>query len=412
MSRRTSDKFVRHVRPRIVLSLSDLSVSPDVMALIHAIIAIAREWDWDLLDYSLVYGEFPTDPVPAGALIDELWCQPLVQQLQQRGCPMVRLGRAVNVHDHLLPAVLPDMALAGQLAARHFLDRSFVHLAYVGWNTALPDSNSYLFYKALCACADANGLIVETYDMAMYHQRDEPPAERFERRKREIGGWLAALPKPLGLLTYNDVMAATLSVICRRIGLNVPEEVAILGVGNTTWCERAPIELSSVMLNEAARAREAMQLLRDLMAGKKTCPQDPVMVPPAGIKQRRSTDILAVDDLIVAKALRFMWEHARENIGVRDVAGEVGLSERQLERRFRDSLGLSVNQELVRRRLDEVRRLLQTTTVSVTDIAPMTGFRSTRHLHHSFRRATGLSPIQFRLQAPSVIECKSTLRDQ
>ena len=136
------------------------------------------------------------------------------------------------------------------------------------------------------------------------------------------------------------------------------------------------------------------------------------MVPPAGIKQRRSTDILAVDDLIVAKALRFMWEHARENIGVRDVAGEVGLSERQLERRFRDSLGLSVNQELVRRRLDEVRRLLQTTTVSVTDIAPMTGFRSTRHLHHSFRRATGLSPIQFRLQAPSVIECKSTLRDQ
>ncbi len=389
---RPISNFVRKVRPRVVVSLSDTEASP----MMNMIVALAREWEWDLLDYSLVYGEFPNDPAPAGALIDELWCKQLGQLLHQLGCPTVRLGSRANIHDHLLPAVLPDIEAAGQLAARHFLERSFENLVYIGWNADSPDSNTHLLYKAYAALAAEYGVSVRLYDLVKWHRVDESPAGRFERRVKEIGGWLETLPRPMGLLTYSDEMAAKLCVICRRVGLNVPEEVAILGFGNTTWCDRTPVALSSIMLNEAERAKRAMHLLRDMMEGK-AGPAEPVVVPPEGIRLRRSTDVLALGDLTVAKALGFIWEHSGENVAVGDVAMEVGLSARQLERRFRQSVGRTVNQELVRRRLEAVKRLLRTTTVSVTDIAPMTGFRSTRHLHHSFRQATGITPVQFRL---------------
>ncbi|MFU8780944.1 MAG: substrate-binding domain-containing protein [Kiritimatiellia bacterium] len=390
MSERARRKFVRQVRPRIVVSLAESGA-----AMMPTIIALAREWNWDLLDYSLVYGEFPADPTPTGALIDTLGDGPLAQHLCYLGCRIVRLGWRTNPFDRLLPAVLPDMEAAGSLAARHFLDRAFTHLAYLGWSADPTRAQKYLLYHGLCKYAENAGVSIHLYEMGKRHIAFESPAERFERMKGEIGQWLKSLPKPIGITTYGDTMAAKLCVICRRIGLNVPEEVAILGCGNSTWCERAPVELSSIMLNEALRAHKAMHLLRDMMAGKAYATA-PIMVPPEGIEQRRSTDILAVGDLVVAKALRFIWEHMRENIGVQNVADAVGLSARQLERRFLQSLGITVNQKLVQRRLDEVKHLLRTTELSVTDIAPRAGFLSPRHLHRSFLREVGVSPIQYR----------------
>jgi len=389
MSVRSQRKFVRKVRPRVVVSIQDEG------ALMEAIVKLAREWEWDLLDYSLVYGLFPDDPPPCGALIDVLGDRPLAQQLQKQGCQSVRLGRLPNPFDRLLPAVLPDVAAAGRLAADHFLKRSFAHLAIIGWHTDDPFCDRYQCYQAFRSSAAEQGASVHSYNMIKLYQPNESAAERFERRKRQIGGWLKGLPKPLAVLTYADWMAAQLCVMCQRIGLNVPEEVAILGMGNSTWCERSLVGISSIMLNEVERAKQAMLLLRDLMAGKPG-PVDPVMIPPAGIKLRRSTDVLALNDLLVSKAMTFIREHFKENPGVQDVAEEVGLSSRQLERRFGKSLGRSVNQELMRHRLEHVQHLLRTSPATIADIAPAAGFRSTRHLHFSFRRAIGMTPQQYR----------------
>lgn len=390
MNNRSQRKFIRKVRPRVVVALSSAT-----QLMMQTIVSLAREWNWDLLDYDLVYGEFPDDPTPSGALIDALGDSPLAQQLRMEGCQIVRLGRLPNPFDRLLPAVLPDMAEAGRLAARHFIERSFEHLAIIGWNADDPTCDRYQCYRSYCALAAKHGASTHVYNMFNAHRRDESAAEKFERRKRQVGAWLKRLPKPLGVLTYADTMAAQLCVMCQRIGLIVPEEVAILGMGNSTWCERSLVGLSSVMLNEAGLASQAMLLLRDLMAGA-SGPVEPIMVPPEGIKLRRSTDVVALEDLLVSKAFGFICEHFQEDIGVLDVAEAVGLSSRQLERRCQKAVGRSVNQEIVRRRLERVQRLLRTSAATVADIAPLTGFRSTRHLHYTFHRAVGMTPLQYR----------------
>ena len=77
------------------------------------------------------------------------------------------------------------------------------------------------------------------------------------------------------------------------------------------------------------------------------------------------------------------------------------MSSRQLARHFRQALKLSVTEELRRKRLEEAKQLLRSTEVSIADLAPMVGFRSTTYLHRPFREAFGVTPAQYRRQRKS-----------
>jgi LacI family transcriptional regulator len=392
MDSKSRSRFVQKVRPRIIVSLQDQGNE----FLMERIVSIARKWDWDLLDYALLYGDFPHSPLPSGALVDSLGDSALVQQLYKMGCQVVRLGRQAHPFDRLVPAVIPDDHEAGRIAAQHFHERSFQNIAYLGWDPDDKDSNSHLLYKGFKQFAVGNGMHLDVYSMRDRHVKDESASVRFERLKNEIGEWLLALPKPVGLFSFNDLMAARACVICQRVGLSVPEEVAILGIGNTTWCDRAPVELSSIILNEFERARIAMRLLRKMTDGG-VAPAEPILVSPRGIAQRKSTDLLAVTDLVTAKALSFIWMHFKDDISVQDVASSVSISSRQLERRFRKAIGRSVNEELRRKRLEVARYWLRNSDMPIADISVKVGFRSSTYFHRIFVQAHSRTPRKYRL---------------
>jgi hypothetical protein len=61
----------------------------------------------------------------------------------------------------------------------------------------------------------------------------------------------------------------------------------------------------------------------------------PTVFAPINVVERQSTDLLAVADREVAAALQFIRMNVADGLGVDDVAREVGLSRRVLERRFR-----------------------------------------------------------------------------
>ena len=121
------------------------------------------------------------------------------------------------------------------------------------------------------------------------------------------------------------------------------------------------------------------------------------MIPPRGVVARRSTDVLAVEDPTVARAMRFMWDHLDQNVSVEDVALQAGVARRQLERAFRQHIKRGVNAELRRKRLERCCELLRSTEITISDIAPMIGFRSNDYLHASFKQAFGVTPRQYRL---------------
>jgi LacI family transcriptional regulator len=161
------------------------------------------------------------------------------------------------------------------------------------------------------------------------------------------------------------------------------------------WCELAPVALSAVEVRDQVLATQAMRLLRRLMGGG-PAPKEPVMIPPVRITERQSTNVLAVDDPTVARALRYIWNHIELDLSVDDIAREVGVPRYRLERGFRRYLQRGVNAELRRRRLDEFRRLLRSSDAPIAELSARIGFRSLESMHRCFRNAYGTTPGRYR----------------
>jgi LacI family transcriptional regulator len=124
------------------------------------------------------------------------------------------------------------------------------------------------------------------------------------------------------------------------------------------------------------------------------------LIPPVGVRQRQSTNILTTDDPDVAQALRFIRAHACDPISVADVVRAVPLSRRVLEKRFLRQLNRTPHDEILNVRLGVVRQLLSETKLSLEAIALRAGFEHPEYLSVVFKRETGICPKDFRTQAP------------
>jgi LacI family transcriptional regulator len=111
---------------------------------------------------------------------------------------------------------------------------------------------------------------------------------------------------------------------------------------------------------------------------------------------RQSTDVLATEDEVVARAVHFIREHAVERIGVAEVARHARLSRSPLEARMKRAIGRSVYQEIQRVRIERIKTLLLETDVPIKQIAARCGFSYVQYMTRAFRQATGQTPAEFR----------------
>src|SRR5205823_184026 len=120
------------------------------------------------------------------------------------------------------------------------------------------------------------------------------------------------------------------------------------------------------------------------------------VVPPLSVVLRQSTDVLAIDNPIVADALRFIREHADSLIDVHNVLERVAVSRRALERLFRKTLGTSVAQEIRGAHVRRARDLIASTELGMEQIARLSGFSGYDHLWMTFRKAMSVTPVEYR----------------
>jgi LacI family transcriptional regulator len=283
------------------------------------------------------------------------------------------------------PLVHVDDQAIGRLGAEHLLDQGFRRFGFFGiegenWS----DRRGEAFAERVAAA----GFTAVDHAMPRHTARQE----RWEDSERDLASWLAALPKPTGLMIASDQLGPHTLEACRRANVMVPDDVGVIGVDNDgPLCEVSDPPLSSIWPDHRRVGYEAARLLDSLMDGGDR-PAAPLLLAPRGVVPRKSTDALAVDDRSVAQALRFIREHGCEAIEVDDVVRRVPLSRSVLQRRFRTLLGRSVHDEIVRVRLARARELLQETDLPLAEIAERAGFRHQEYMGAVFRRRLRQTP--------------------
>src|SRR5690606_38577220 len=120
------------------------------------------------------------------------------------------------------------------------------------------------------------------------------------------------------------------------------------------------------------------------------------LAAPIAVAARRSTELFAIDDLLVAKAVRWIRQNSHQRLNVPMIAAAVGGGRKRLERRFRRALDRTVQAEIRRARVETAKGLLQTTRASLPDIARQSGFSNAALLSVAFKREVGMPPGTYR----------------
>lgn len=288
--------------------------------------------------------------------------------------------------------VLQDNAHAARLVAEHFLTRGFKNFAF------FSDAENWSFDERGRGFVAALKKAGHDCAWVKWHQSAAFRGGRGEWSKRRT--WLVAQlkrsPKPLALFAANDHLATDVLESCDAAGLRVPEQVAIVGAGDYLLAADAMrTPLSSVDINLEEQGYEGAALLDRLMRGARP-PRKPLRIPAARVVTRKSSDILAVNEARVAKALRFIQEHFRDPIGVDDVARAAAMSRRALHQAFLDHLGRAPGEQIRNVRLEHAKKLLAETNHKVAAIAGLSGYQSANSFCVAFTEAEGISPAAFR----------------
>jgi len=96
------------------------------------------------------------------------------------------------------------------------------------------------------------------------------------------------------------------------------------------------------------------------------------------------------------RAIEQLQSRYHENLSVADLAAEARLSPFHFIRSFKHSIGIPPHQYLTKIRMERALALLETTDLSITDVAFESGYQSPGHFATLFRRNYGLTPTAYR----------------
>lgn len=284
-----------------------------------------------------------------------------------------------------------------QMAATHLVDRSLRHFAFCGFHGCAWSAGRE---EAFSQYLSDRGFPGQAHRIELGNWMHLPNwIEDWEHEQKILLAWLKSLPKPVGLMACNDICGREVLQACSAAGLRVPDDVAVVGVDNDElMCELSNPPLSSIALDVEKAGYEAARLLDSLMSGH-LAEERVVQVEPVYVVPRQSSEVMAPDDPSVGTALQFIRNHAGRPISVPHVIDQAGVSRRTLERRFSRALGRSISSEITQCRLERAKRLLLETDLPSYRVAAAAGFGTSKTFNRVFRRAAGVSPQRFRLNA-------------
>ena len=357
----------------------------------------------DVGNWELYVEEGPQEKLPdfqtwrGDGILASLYVRHIAEALGKVRIPVVKI-ETTNLNSLIrgAPVFRTNNEAIGRMGAEHLLDQGFRSLAYYGF----PRSGLTLFSteraEAFRRRAEEADAACSVYTGRFLHAR------KWNELQSGLQAWLSDLKKPVGLMASQDAKARHVLEACRKLGLRVPEDVAVLGVDNDEiLCRVTRPSLSSIEQGARRLGYEAAAMLQRFMDGEKATDGE-FLIEPEGVVRRQSTDTVAVDDPDVASAVRFIRQETARGLKVADVVEHVGLSRSSLRMKFQAALQRTVDDEIRAARLNRAKELIATTDLPLKLVSLKSGFPHVQHLTNTFRTAVGITPAEYRRRAGSI----------
>ena len=166
--------------------------------------------------------------------------------------------------------------------------------------------------------------------------------------------------------------------------------MSVIGIGNDTLLDelsRPP--LTSVAVDHEEEGVNAARLLQRMMGGRMKVYRQIFRSKSMKIVERESTRAVAPAAHLVESALQYISDNAAKGLKVADVVAHLRVSRRLLDMRFKQYHSETLGEAIMRLRLDEVRKRLLTTSLSVQKVAATCGFPNVRYLRKLYRARFG-----------------------
>lgn len=299
------------------------------------------------------------------------------------------------------PCVSVDEEAVARAALRELSANRVESIAVVEFQNPLPWSH-------VRAGAFRRLAVAEGRECCVFEARD---GERAPSRIRRLSRWLTALPRPCGVFAVNDVAAAEVRDACRAALLDIPREIAIVGVDNSpSFCEVSDRPSTSIRIDFERMGYLAAKILGDIIGCVDCCRQTRrrgetefggdlrASTPPSSVLggskafaigpllavRRRSTSGRGRREPRILEAVEMIRREACSGLTAESLMKRFPCSRRLFEMRFREATGHSILDEILHVRLEKAFTLLSETDTAIGAIYAYCGFESSRALDYLF----------------------------
>ena len=376
---------------KTVLFFTDYHTGAHI-AEIEGIIERARAHNWRVVEIeyeraSRPLGDYIRSLKADGCiLVGSSLTKPIAPEAFQN-TPTIYLAPDPKTFQHRRHCVVSDTGAVARAAFQELSALSCVSLGFVGWmNRTMWSEGRRLAFKKLAEDAKLPFFsFTETWNL-----------EDKARFHKKLEAWIRKLPKPCGIFAANDETAVEVADVCHFLGLEMPKDVAVVGVDNLEFvCENAMTSLTSIEIDFYEVGRKCVDFLARLLDNP-DLPPETVMFGPERVVQRQSTCSIRTSDDRILRALERIRRESRFGLKASEVIAEMGISRRLAEQKFRAATGKTILEAINDTRLEHAFALLRRPNYPISTIATQCGWNADVFLKRLFKKKTGLTMREWR----------------
>lgn len=320
----------------------------------------------------------------ADAIIAQ-WDHEGTNLLQELGIPVIlqNLRQRSSFYSNLTG----DYKGTGKLAAQFFAKKRYRNFAFYGYKSVIWSQERAEGYRMEVERIGGNYYYFESENL-----RDE----KWDQSRIELEDWLKTLPKPIALFACDDSFALQITETCKINDIKIPEEISLLGVDNDELiCNLSDPAISSIVLDVENGGYEAGRLIHLLIENKRTDPFN-IVINPIRLELRQSTEKYNISNEHIANVVKHIENNFTDNLCIESLKTLVPFSRRNLEIKFKNEMGISIYQFVLKCRVEYCAMLLITTDRTLLDLAFEVGFYDSKNISRVFKKYIGYSPVEYR----------------